>query len=61
MSAREALSEEYALLSGVLAGNRITQADRAAFAEMAATRQGDVVDADALLDPAGLAVVQRRR
>ena len=56
VSAREALSEEYALLSGVLAGNRITQADRAAFAEMAATRQGDVVDADSLLDPAGLAV-----
>ena len=31
VSAREALSQEYALLSGVLAGNRITQADRAAF------------------------------
>ena len=53
--AREALSEEYALLSGVLAGNRITQADRAAFAEMAATRQGDMVDAESLLDPAGQA------
>jgi len=56
VSAREALSQEYALLSGVLAGNRITQADRAAFSEMAATRQGDVVDADSLLDPAGGAV-----
>ena len=55
MSAREALSEEYALLSGVLAGNRITQADRAAFAEMAAVRQGDMVDAESLLDPAGQA------
>ncbi len=55
VSAREALSEEYALLSGVLAGNRITQADRAAFAEMAATRQGDVVDAESLLDPANQA------
>ncbi len=56
VSAREALSEEYALLSGVLAGNRITQADRAAFAEMGATRQGDMVDADSLLDPAGQAL-----
>ena len=55
VSAREALSEEYALLSGVLAGNRITQADRAAFAEMAATRQGDLVDAESLLDPANQA------
>ena len=55
VSAREALSEEYALLSGVLAGNRITQADRAAIAEMAATRQGDLVDAESLLDPAGQA------
>ena len=55
VSAREALSEEYALLSGVLAGNRITPADRAAIAEMAATRQGDLVDAESLLDPAGQA------
>ena len=56
VSAREALSQEYALLSGVLAGNRMTAADHAAFAEMAATRQGDVVDADSLLDPAGVAM-----
>jgi signal transduction histidine kinase len=55
VSAREALSEENALLSGVLAGNRITQADRAAFSEMAATRQGDMVDAESLLDPVGQA------
>ena len=58
--AREALSEEYALLSGVLAGNRITQADRAAFAEMVATRQGDVVDAESLLDPAGQATFNKQ-
>ena len=56
VSAREALSQEYALLSGVLAGHRESLADRAAFAEMAATRQGDVVDADAVLDPANLAI-----
>ncbi len=60
VSAREALSEEYALLSGVLAGNRITQADRAAFAEMVATRQGDVVDAESLLDPAGQATFNKQ-
>ena len=56
VSAREALSQEYALLSGVLAGQRMTQADRAAFSEMVATRQGDIVDADSLLDPANLAI-----
>jgi signal transduction histidine kinase len=50
VSAREALSQEHALLSGMLAGRRITQADRAAFAQMVATRQGDLVDAEAILD-----------
>ncbi len=35
VSAREALSEEYALLSGVLAGNRITQADTRAISPRA--------------------------
>src|SRR5271166_2101802 len=60
VSAREALSEEHALLSGVLAGNRITQADRAAFAEMAATRQGDMVDAESLLDPVGQATFNKQ-
>ena len=54
VSAREALSQEYALLSGVLAGNRMTTADHAAFAEMAAIRQGDLVDAESLLNPVGL-------
>ena len=60
VSAREALSQEYALLSGVLAGQRMTQADRAAFAEMVATRQGDMVDAGSLLDPANLAIFDRQ-
>jgi len=60
VSAREALSQEYALLSGVLAGQRITQADRAAFAEMAAVRQGDVVDAESLLNPANLAAFNKQ-
>ena len=50
VSAREALSQEYALLSGMLAGRRMTQADRAAFSVMVATRQGDIVDAESVLD-----------
>ncbi len=56
VSAREALSQEYALLSGMLAGQRSTQADRAAFSQMVATRQGDIVDADSVLNQANLAV-----
>ena len=39
----------------MLSGDRITQADRAAFAEMVAVRQGDMVDAESLLDPVGQA------
>jgi len=56
VSAREALSQEYALLSGVLTAHTMTQADRAAFAAMVATRQGDLMDADSVLDPANLAI-----
>ena len=54
--AREALSQEYALLSGMLAGQRSTQADRAAFSQMVATRQGDIVDAESVLNQANLAI-----
>jgi signal transduction histidine kinase len=56
VSAREALSQEYALLAGMLAGQRMTQADRAAFSVMVATRQGDIVDAESVLNQANLAV-----
>ncbi len=56
VSAGEALSQEYALLSGVLSGHRMTQADRAAFSELVATRQGYTVDAESVLDPANLAI-----
>jgi signal transduction histidine kinase len=59
VSAHEALAQEYALLSGVLAGQRITQADRAAFAEMVANRQGYLLDAESVLDPANLAIYNR--
>ena len=38
-SAREGLSEEYALLAGVLAGQRMSLAARGAFTEVVATRQ----------------------
>jgi signal transduction histidine kinase len=60
VSAREALSQEYALLSGMLAAHRESQEDRAALAEMAATRQGDVVDADSVLDPTNLAIFSKQ-
>jgi signal transduction histidine kinase len=56
VSTREALSEEYALLSGMLAGNRMSQTDRAAFAVMAATREGDLLDANSVLSPANAAI-----
>ena len=56
VSASETLSQEYALLAGMLAGNRITTADHAAFAELVATRQGDMVDAASLLTPANMAL-----
>ena len=60
VSAREALSQEYALLSGMLAAHRESQADRAAFAAMAATRQADVIDANYVLDPANLAIFSKQ-
>jgi signal transduction histidine kinase len=55
VSAREALSQEAALLSGSLAGQRMTQADRAAFTEAAANRQADTVDYESLFSPDNLA------
>ena len=60
VSAREALSQEYALLSGMMAGRRMTQADRAAFAVMAATRQGDIVDAEAVFNQSNLLVFNKQ-
>ena len=42
VQAREQLSQEHALLAGMLAGQRMTQRDRVAFTNMAATRQADV-------------------
>jgi signal transduction histidine kinase len=55
VQAREQLSQEDALLAGMLAGKRITTKDRVAFVDMAATRQADAADADYILSPANLA------
>ncbi|HWN62303.1 MAG TPA: nitrate- and nitrite sensing domain-containing protein [Streptosporangiaceae bacterium] len=60
VSAHEALSQEYALLSGMLAAHRESQADRAALAAMAATRQADVIDANYVLDAGNLAIFNKQ-
>jgi len=52
---REYLSQEDALLAGMLAGRRMTAADRAAFTDLAAARQGQLQYVDNLLDPPALA------
>ena len=41
VQAREQLSQENALLAGMLAGHRMTQTDRVAFTNMATTRQAE--------------------
>jgi len=55
VQAREQLSQEDALLSGMLAGVRMTAKDRVALTGMAATRQADTQYADDILSPANLA------
>jgi len=55
VQAREQLSQEDALLAGMLAAKRITAGDRVAFTDMAATRQADAQYADYILSPANLA------
>ena len=55
VQAREQLSQENALLAGMLAGRRMTLADRVAFTNMAAARQANLQDAANLLGPADLA------
>jgi len=55
VQAREELSQEDALLSGMLAGQRITAADRVAFGDMAGARQTHLQNVDNLLDPPSLA------
>ena len=55
VQAREQLSQEEALLSGVLAAKKMTPKDRVAFTDMAAARQADAQNADFILSPANLA------
>jgi signal transduction histidine kinase len=55
VQAREQLSQEDALLSGMLAAKKITAEDRAAFTQMAAARQAHAAYADYILSPANLA------
>jgi signal transduction histidine kinase len=52
---REQLSQEDALLSGMLAAKRITAKNRIAFTDMAASRQADAAYADYILSPANVA------
>jgi signal transduction histidine kinase len=54
VQAREELSQEHALLAGVLAGRNMTLADRVALTNMAAARQANLNDAVNLLGPAAL-------
>ena len=49
VQAREELSQEHALLAGMLAGKRMTHKDRVAFTNMAATRQADMAYANYIL------------
>ncbi len=54
VQAREQLSQENALLSGMLATKRITAKNRIAFTDLAATRAADVAYANYILSPANL-------
>jgi signal transduction histidine kinase len=58
VSAHEALSQEDALLSGMLAADKASPADRAAFTEIVATREADLQDADYLFTPANLQIFE---
>jgi hypothetical protein len=55
VQAREELSQEWALLGGMLAGHRMTRTDRATISQDAATRQADLRFAQSILTPANLA------
>jgi len=55
VQAREQLSQEDALLAGMLASKRITIRNRIAFNDLAATRQADAAYANYILSPVNLA------
>jgi signal transduction histidine kinase len=56
VQAREQLSQEWALVGGMLAGNRMSRADRITIAGTAATRQADLSFAQSILTPANLVI-----
>ncbi|HJY74874.1 MAG TPA: ATP-binding protein, partial [Streptosporangiaceae bacterium] len=56
VQAREQLSQEEALLSGMLATKRISTKNRIAFTDLAATRAADVAYANYILSPGNLAL-----
>ncbi len=56
VQAREQLSQEDALLSGMLAAKRISPKNRIAFTGLAATRQADAAYANYILSPANAAL-----
>jgi signal transduction histidine kinase len=61
VQAREQLSQEDALLAGMVAGNRMTQADKVAFNQMAATRQASLQTAQSILNAANWAAYNARQ
>ena len=61
VQAREQLSQEHALLAGMLAARKMPQQDRLAFNDVAATRRADAAYARYILTPAYQASIQRSR
>jgi signal transduction histidine kinase len=61
VQAREELSQEWALLGGMLAGDQLTPDDRVAFTQAAAGRHADLQSAQSLLTPANLAVYDAKQ
>jgi signal transduction histidine kinase len=61
VQAREQLSQEDALLAGMLAGHRMTQADKVAFNQMAATRQTSLQTAQSILNAANWTAYNARQ
>ena len=60
VQAREELSQEWALLGGMLAGDQLTKDERIAFTEAAATRQAELDFRASHPDPGQPGRLQRR-
>jgi signal transduction histidine kinase len=61
VQAREQLSQEDALLAGMLAGNRMTLADKVAISQLAATRQASLQTAQSILNPGNWAAYNAKQ